>query len=54
MSDGENSEHLGGLQVDEELDFRDQLDWQIRGLLAIEDPSGINASATMRLRESPP
>ena len=53
MSEGENStpSDLGGLQVDEEFDFRDQLDWQIRGLLAIEYPSGINASATMRLRE---
>ena len=45
------SEDFGGLQVDEELDFRDELDGQIRGLLAIEDPSGVNASATMRLGE---
>jgi len=37
------SEALCGLQVDDELDFRDQLDWQIRGFFAIEDPSGINA-----------
>src|SRR5437899_5310697 len=45
------SEALCGLQVDNELDFRDQLDWQIRRFFAIEDPSGINARATMRLQE---
>src|SRR6516162_6791504 len=45
------SENLGSLQIDDELELRDQLDRQIRGLFAIEDSSGINASATMGLRE---
>src|SRR6185503_11801236 len=40
-------------QVDEELDSRDQLDWQVRWLLALQDASGINTSLTVRLHKIP-
>src|SRR5919107_1926994 len=46
-----DAQGTGGLQIDEQFHFRDQLDWKICGLLTIEDPSGIDAGATMRLRK---
>ena len=37
-------ERLGGLEVDVQLDFRCLLDRQVAGLLALENPAGIDAS----------
>src|SRR4029453_18130227 len=48
------SELLGGLEVDDELQLGDKLDREIRRLLALEYPSGIDAGAPMRLRKIPP
>jgi hypothetical protein len=39
-----NAERLGGLEVDEQLDFRDLLDGQISRLVAPEYSPGIDAS----------
>src|ERR1700737_3185148 len=36
-------ERLSGLEVDHELDFRGLLDRQLGGLLALENPAGIDA-----------
>jgi len=38
------AELLGGLEVDHQLEGRRLLDRQIGGLLALENPSGVNAS----------
>ena len=40
--DGE-AERLGGLEVDDQLDFGRLLDRQIGGLLALENPAGVDA-----------
>ena len=37
------AERLGGVEVDEQLDFRGLLDRQVRRLLALEDLSGVNS-----------
>ena len=34
-------DRLGGLEVDDQLDFRGLLDRQVGGLVAFEDPAGI-------------
>jgi len=38
-----DAEFLGSLEVDVELDFRGLLDGQVGGLLALENPPGIDA-----------
>ena len=40
--DGE-AERLGGLEVDDQLDFRGLLDRQVGRLLALENPAGVDA-----------
>jgi hypothetical protein len=41
---------VGGLHVDDQLDFRDLLDRQVGRLLALENPAGVYAGQTTRLR----
>src|SRR6516164_7618744 len=38
-----------GLQIDVQLDFSDLLDWQVGGLLALEDAAGVNTNRTERI-----
>ena len=51
--DGE-AERLGGLEVDDQLDFRGLLDRQVGGLLALENPAGVDAGLTVRIVILPP
>ena len=41
-----NAERLGGLEVDDQFDFRCLLDRQVRRLVAIENFPGIGADQT--------
>jgi hypothetical protein len=45
--DGE-TERLGGLEIDDEVDLSDLLHWEVRRLLALEDTAGVNADLTVR------
>ena len=38
-----DAERLGGLEVQEQFDLSGLLNWQVGGLLALENPSGIDA-----------
>ena len=38
------AEGLGGLEVDDQIKFRDLLHWQVGRLLAFENASGIDAN----------
>src|ERR1700758_166295 len=40
------SERLGGLEVNNQLECRRLLDWQIGRLRAVEDPAGVNTGLT--------
>src|SRR5262249_39990579 len=40
------AECFGGLEVDDQLQFRDLLNWQIAGLLALKNTPGIHAGCT--------
>src|SRR5262249_46445627 len=42
-----NAQLLGGLQVDVQLDFSGLLDWQVGGLLTLENPAGIDSGPTV-------
>ena len=44
-----DAERLGGLEVDDQLDFRRLLHRQVGRLLALEDPAGIDADQTIRV-----
>src|SRR5690242_3958034 len=46
------SERLGGFQVDDQLEFRRLLEWQVSWLGALEDLSGINAALAIDSREA--
>src|SRR5207248_10611614 len=48
------AERLGGLEVEEQLDFRGLLDRQIGRLIASENPAGIDADRTERVRKTGP
>ena len=48
------AERLGGLEVDDQLDFRGLLDRQIGRLLALENPAGVDADQTVRSVTLPP
>ena len=37
------AEHLGGLQINDHLDFRGLLNWQVGGLLTLENLTGVEA-----------
>src|SRR5437764_731539 len=51
--DGE-AEFLRGLQIDDQLEFRRLLNWQIRRLLPLEDPSGVNADLAIGICQARP
>ena len=48
------AERLGGLQVDDELELGRLHDRQVGGLLTLEDPAGIDADLTIRIRNVSP
>jgi len=39
-----DTQRLGGLEVDDQLDFRRLLDWQVGRLVTLEDPGRLSAS----------
>ena len=41
------AERFGGLEVDDQLELRRLLDWQIGGLLALENPAGVVADQAL-------
>src|ERR1700732_1783140 len=41
------AERLGGLEIDDQFEFRGLLDRQIGRLLALENPAGVNADLTV-------
>ena len=43
---------LRGLEVDDQLDLRGLLDWQIGWLFALENAAGVDAGLTERLRKT--
>ena len=45
-----NAERLGGLEIDDQLDFRWLLDWQVGRLLALENSAGVNAGQAVVFR----
>jgi hypothetical protein len=50
-------ERSSGLEVDDQLDFRGLLHRQVGRLLALENPAGVEADPTIRIRnanEAPP
>src|SRR6266481_2709035 len=51
LRDG-NAEFLSGLEVDEQLGFRGLLDRQVRRLLALENPAGVDACHAVRVRNA--
>src|SRR5262249_37099531 len=46
------AECLGSLEVDDQLDLRRLLDWQIGRLLSVENPTGIDARQTVHIRNT--
>ena len=46
------AERLGGLEVDDQLDLGRLLDRQVGGLLALENPAGVDAGLTVRIRKA--
>src|SRR5262249_15687311 len=47
-----NAERLGGLEVDEQLDFCDLLSGEVGRPLGLENAAGVYASLTVRLRKT--
>jgi len=41
---------LGGLEIEDQLDFRDLLHWQVGRLLALENPPGVDAGYAVHFR----
>src|SRR5262245_55480503 len=48
-----DAQTLGGLQIDDQFEFRRQRDWQVGWLLALENPAGVDANLSIRIREAP-
>ena len=46
------AERLGGIEVDDQLDFGGLLDRQVGRLLALENAAGVDAGAMVRFRQS--
>src|SRR5437660_453652 len=46
------AKRLGGLHVDDQLDFRDLLDREVGRFLALEDPAGVGADNTKVARKT--
>jgi hypothetical protein len=42
------AEHLGGVEIDDELELRGLLDRQVAGPLALENSRGVDASDSRR------
>src|SRR5215510_1334183 len=49
-----DAERLRGLEVDDQLDLRGLIDWQVGRLRALENAAGIEADVTVRLRKIAP
>jgi len=49
-----DAELLGGLKIDEELDFGGALDRQVGGAVAFENPTGIDAELMICIRIAGP
>jgi len=47
-----NPERLGRLEVDEQLNFRRLLHWQIRRLLTFENAAGVYAGLTVHIGDT--
>src|SRR5258706_14710640 len=47
-----DAECLGSVQIDEELDLGDLLNWQVGRLVAFQNSAGINASLPVRFRSA--
>jgi hypothetical protein len=45
------AKRLGGLEIDDQLDFRRLHDRQVSGLLALENPAGVDASEAVVIRK---
>ena len=48
------TERLGGVEIDDQLECRRPLDRQIGRIDALEDPSGVNVELAIGSREPPP
>src|SRR6516165_1268811 len=48
-----DAQTLGGLQIDDQFEFRRQRDWQVGWLLALENPAGVDTNLSIGLREAP-
>src|SRR5262245_9930291 len=48
-----DAQTLGGLQIDDQFEFRRQRDWQVGWLLALENPAGVDTNLSIRIREAP-
>src|SRR5262249_15977305 len=48
-----DAQTLGGLQIDDQFEFRRQRDWQVGWLLALENPPGVDTNLSIGLREAP-
>src|SRR6516165_6800303 len=49
---GSDAKHLGRLEIDEQLNFRRLLHWQVGWLLALENPACVDASQTIGIRKT--
>src|SRR5438067_9731622 len=45
---------LSGPEIDHKFDLRGLLDWQIGRLVALENTSGVDATQTIRIRDTAP
>src|SRR5215469_8465935 len=48
-----DAQALGGLQIDDQFEFRRQRDWQVGWLLALENSAGVDTNLSIGLREAP-
>src|SRR5262245_55561400 len=48
------SERLGGLEVDDEVDLPGLIDWQVGRLRTLENAAGVEADVAVRLRKIAP
>src|SRR5437867_3135307 len=46
------TERLGGLEVDDQLDFRGLLDWQVCGFLTLEYPADVDTDQAISIRKT--
>src|SRR6516165_5406795 len=45
-----DAQTLGGLQIDDQFEFRRQRDWQVGWLLALENPAGVDTNLSIGSR----